>query len=125
MDNELKQRRFKVEKCGVCNHVFDEQADYLECPKCHMRYDCIEGKSDNSDVIISPMNCNHRNCLFVQGARDSNGENENVTICADCGEMVITGQTVKENGFFRVRVILPSDELVTAIGRWARLLKAD
>lgn len=123
--NEPKQRKFKVEKCGVCNHVFAEQADHLECPVCHMRYDCIDGKGDNTSVMIAPLDCNHRHRLFVQATRDTSGENEHVTVCADCGEMSITGQTVKENGYFSVRVLLPTDELVTAIGRWARLLKSE
>lgn len=113
--------KYKLLVCAVCGFEFPEQAKCLDCPNCHTVYDLVEGKINNSATLVAPMDCKHRNRIFMQGASGS-GQEENVTVCADCGEIEIYGRTYPNRESFHVRIVVWSQEIVNAISKAARLI---
>lgn len=116
--------KYKIEECAVCGYRFLEQQERLECPTCLTVYDLSKGKIDNSNTMVSPIDCKHRNRHLVQGSH-GDGQNEDVSVCADCGEILVTGWTEDGRKPFMVSIHIARDETVAAVGKWARLLTAE
>lgn len=118
--NEVK-RRHKIKKCSVCNHDFNglQVADEITCPECHTRYDLVNKKTDRSQTLVAPVDCNHRRKRLVCGM-ESDAERYTVYICLDCGEIHVIGTKNREH--YHVEFTIDTDESLAAVGKFAKLI---
>lgn len=110
-----------MKSCKVCGDALVAQGDIIECLHCQTVYDLVNRKIDTSKTIVEPIECKHRNRMLLQGT-SGHGQNHNVTVCEDCGEIEIYGRTAEHQESFHVRIVVWSQEFVNTIGKAARLI---
>lgn len=113
--------------CPVCGKNLQGHVDdLLRCPQCKTRYDFVNRKVDNSETVINPGSCRHREMEFVEGSNwsgDSSHGRYNVYICLDCGKIRVVGNS--DGWPYKVEFTLETDTAVKAAGKWRALLAAE